>query len=214
MLYLNTADILDKAQSFLADTSAPLRAKMLVWLNLAMQSVLNEPRQWNFLQTKTSGITITASKATLPADFGELFNVTLGTEYFFEPENELTAEEAFSVNDLTDTEPFGFVYVTETAVRKIQFIPATTEATCDITYEPVLPLAGYEDVGTDTLFPIEFTNLFVRMVLTNRNEMDVEDQLSFSATFDEKEMRKLKALDNKRQAKPKNNKHGYIRVQA
>jgi hypothetical protein len=214
MRYLNTKAILDAAQTFLADVSTPLRVKMLVWLNLAMQSVLNEPRQWNFLQSKTTGITVTASKADLPTDFGELFNATLGTAYFFEPENELTAEEAFSVNDLADSEPFGFVYVTETGTRKIQFIPATTEATCDITYEPILPLAGYSDDGTDTLFPVDFTNLLVRAILSMRNEMDVEDQLSFSVSFDEKEMRKVKALDNKRQPKPKNNKHGYIRVQA
>jgi hypothetical protein len=202
MAFLATKSILDATQTLIADQSAAYRLKMLTWLNLAMQTVVNQPRDWEFLK-KTASLPVTSNAITLPADYADFESLTVG-DYFFTTADQLTGAEAFE-----SVESAGFVI--DEKAGTITILPATEETTVTLAYKGTMPAADYADDTTATIFPQEFKPLFVRILKTISNEVDVEDQYTVSLQLSDTDLRTMKALDNKRKALPKPSSHGYIR---
>lgn len=201
MAWLTTKSVLDAVQSRIVDQSDNLRAKMLVWLNIAMQQVLNEPRDWEFLK-KSASVTVTNSVITLPADFGDFLSLECG-DYFYTTESQLTPDEVIMEYE-------GFVI--DELLGTLTIYPATIEVTATLKYKAAFPVTDYTDGTGATLFPAEFRPLFTRYVMTVRDEFDAEAEASMSFKLDQLELKKMKALDNKRKAVPKINSHGYRRT--
>lgn len=208
MAFLTTAGVLTATQTFISDQTAALRLRMLTWLNLAMQSVINEPREWEFLK-KTASLAVTSNVITLPTDFADFQSLTVG-DYFLVPENMLTDTESFEVLETGGTIPLGFS-INEMA-GTLTILPGTTETTVTLAYKSGMPSTDYTDDSTATIFPLEFRPMFVRHLLTLRNEFDVEDQTIMSAQMSMAELKAMKKLDNKRKAVPKPSNHGYTRT--
>lgn len=209
MAFLTTASVLDTTQTMISDQTAAMRARMLSWLNLIMQMVVNEPREWEFLK-KSAALPITANVITLPADYSDFESLTVGA-YFFTPRYMLTAAEEFQVTADGGTVPTGFVINEKTGTLTI--LPGTAETSATLAYKAGMPATDYTDGATATIFPAEFKPLFVRYLLTARNEFDEEDQLPISLKLSSGDMKTMKTLDNKRKAIPALNSHGYIRGQ-
>ncbi|MDD2898988.1 MAG: hypothetical protein PHI31_09775 [Desulfuromonadaceae bacterium] len=207
MAFLTTKSILDATQTLIADQTAAYRAKMLTWLNLAMQTVINQPREWEFLK-KTAPLPVTSNVITLPADYADFESLTVG-DYFFTRADQLTDSEAFESVESAGEIPEGFT-INEQA-GTITIVPATEETTVTLAYKGTMPAADYADDTTATIFPQEFKPLFVRILKTVSNEVDVEDQYTVSLQLSSADLKTMKALDNKRKALPKPSSHGYIR---
>jgi hypothetical protein len=207
MTFLTTKSVLDAAQSMIVDQTAAMRLRMLNWLNLSMQSLVNEPREWEFLK-KTASLPITANVITLPADYSDFGSLTVGA-YFFTSEDQLTASETFQSSATGGAVPSGFVIDEKTGTLTI--IPATTEVSVVLGYKGALPAGGYTDSTTATIFPEEFKPYLVRCLMTLRNEFDEEGQFPLSLQINVAALRAMKALDNKRKAVPKISTNGYIR---
>lgn len=205
MSFLTTKSILDATQTMIVDQTTAMRGKMLVWLNVAMQMIINEPRTWGFL-SKTALLPVTANVITLPVDFSDFDNLTVGA-YLFGNADMMTAAEAFIA---TGDRPLGFTI--DERLETLLIIPGTTETTVTLAYKAGLPTGGYTDGTTTTIFPQEFLPLFIRYLLSARNEYDEEDQFTLSLQMSTNELNTMKKLDTQRKAQAKISRHGYTRI--
>lgn len=211
MANLTGQQILDTAISRIRDKSPAMRANLLLWLGQIMQSVLDEPREWVFFSDfrKTVEVAIVSGVATLPEDFEEVVNIQIGTDYFFDLNNILSDRDAFTINaDFpNDSTPRG-IQITNT---EVVFIPGVEDGTATLNYRP--RLTAVTDSTDETAWPPEFLNLFVRGLLTAYYEHDLNPSLGYSVSLDYEEMRKLKAIDNRRKPVAKFSRHGYLQTE-
>lgn len=202
MANLTPDEILDKVQARITDQSAAMRVKLLGWLNEIMHDVVNQPRNWQFLK-KSASIAVAANALTLPADFGTLTSVQVG-DRFFTPDEALTDEEAYFWNQITG-EAEGYTISGST----LTFVPGTSQTSATVKYNAVV--ADVIDDTTATIFPQEFRNILIAGTLMMFYEYDHDDNYGSQVQLYQMEMKKLKALDNKKTPLPKRNPHGYIR---
>ena len=204
MIYCNTADILTTAMTKFSDDSDELRALALGWLNETMRDILNQSRTWWFLKTGAS-LAITANQITIPAGMGEVINIE-GDDFFFTPDDQLTDEEIFALDDGTDTPPVGYVQTATT----ITFYPSAT-GTVTLRYEADLA-ADYTDSASNTIFPIVFKPLLVAGVRMQYYDYDKDGRYQKETSVYNYCMKQAKAWDNKLKPTTRNNPHGYVRV--
>lgn len=204
MNYLTTKSVLDTFFSRVKDNSSTLRGKAVYWLCSAMQDVLSE-RAWVFLEKTTQALPITDGAVTLPTDFGKEVFIRTGN-YLFTTKDRLTHEEAALADDCGG-DPVGYTLSDDA----ITFHPAVT-GTADLTYNATLPVGGYEDGTTPTIFPETFSPLFERYLTTCFYEYDVDtDKMPLGVPLDAKMLRTLKKADNQRRAVPALNPKGMVR---
>lgn len=204
MVYCNTTDILTTAMTKFADDSDELRVLALGWLNEVIRDVLNQPRTWWFLKTGAS-LAVTANQITIPSGMGEVINIE-GTDFFFTPDDQLTDEEIFALDDDTDTPPVGYVQTATT----ITFYPSAT-GTVTLRYEADLT-SDYTDSATNTIFPIVFKPLLVAGVRMQYYDYDKDGRYQKETTVYNYGMKQAKAWDNNLKPSERINPHGYTRV--
>lgn len=204
MSFVQPKTILDNVLTRIPDNSAAMRAKCLIWLNEAMRAVIYEPREWEFSKKTVAG-TITTNQITTPADFGRVLSITVDTT-FLTPDEELTAEEAFDIDQAGGDNPVG--YTIDSGV--ITLHPAAADGPATLAYVAGMP-TDYIDDAIDTIFPIEFSNLFTRAVVSVSYELEVDERTPTSLQLTAVELSKLKRLDNKRKATAKLTPAGYVK---
>lgn len=211
---LTVPEILDTAISITPDKSVTIRAKMLIWLHEVMRDVMAQPRQWEMLKSVSASLPITDNQINLPADCGEVFNMTIvdadDNQYFLSPGNNLLSdEEVFVESQSGDSWPEGYTV----SASKITFYPAAT-GTCILRYEPKLPATDYTDTsdaaGT-TFFPVEFKNVLVQGVRAACYQYDRLPIFETAASLYDRALTLVKKQDNTKKAMPKINRHGYVR---
>ena len=201
---LTTKQVLDTALSRSKDTSATLRAKMLIWLNSAMQDVVND-RNWTFLE-KTVPLPIVGGQLPLPADFGGEIFIKTGI-YIFTVADRLTLSDAARW-DAAGGDPHGYTIENDTTLT---FHP-TASGTATLTYTAQVPAAGYTDGATPTIFPQDFVPYFERELTAAFYEYDVDaDRLPVGIQLSSDKYRTLKKLDNSRRPLPSLHPRGYVR---
>lgn len=194
MLLLNTKDILDAALSLTPDNSSAFRAKAVGWLNEIVRDILNQPRQWEMLKTSTT-LPIAANKITLPANFGEVRSIQIGSLYFLTPDEQLTEEEAFAVIQAGGGDTLGFT-ITDT---EITFVPGATGSAI-LSYEKGVATPYADDVAT--IFPDAFSNLLIQGVRKLAYQSDVDDMYGPSVKLYDREMKVAKDYDNRMKPMP------------
>lgn len=205
MTYLTTKSILDRALSRVRDTSDTLRLKMLGWLNSAMQDLINEPRDWTFLE-RTVTLPLTSNALTLPADFNREVTVRTGN-YLLTTNDRLSAPDAAYLDE-AGGDPAGYTVSATT----LTIHPAAT-GTADLTYTAQFPATDYADDTSDTLFPREFLPLFERAMVAQFYEYDVDNErMGLGAGIYAELARKAKALDNSRKPSPQLDYRGFPRT--
>src|SRR6185369_17990768 len=90
--YCTTDGILDAVMLELTDQG--LRTKALAWLNQTIRDILNQPREWKFLETVVP-LVITDSQCALPSGAQEIVYIKVG-DTFYGPDNQISDEEAQS----------------------------------------------------------------------------------------------------------------------
>jgi hypothetical protein len=207
MNYIKPKALLDDLMFSLEDKSPERRRQCLSWLNATLQSILNEPRDWQFLHRSTT-LTITSNTVTLPDTFQSLETVKVDGVFCLTPANALTRKESWMMADIPATYPVGY----EISGSTLTFIPGTTETSCILEYQTGWPTTDYNDANTDTIIPQYFTNLVQRAILSNIYEFDREDFAAGSLQLDAIEMKKMKAWDNRLTPQSKSTPNGYLRV--
>lgn len=198
MLYCNATAILNKALSKVQDDSDEFRLLALGWLNEIVRDVLNQPREWAFLND-TVDLAVTANQITLPNGVSEIVHIDLGGTFYL-PADMLTDPEA--ALDRT-----GY---TINKANIVTFYPDTTEVSATVKYKPYVT-ADLADVATDTIFPIEFENLFLTGVRVHIYDYDKDGRYGKEEQKYAMAMSNIKTLDNRRKPELRNNPHGYTR---
>jgi hypothetical protein len=204
MAFVQPKTILDNVLTRIPDNSAAMRAKCLIWLNEAMRGLTSEPREWEFLKKTAAALPITANQITLPVDFGRVVSVQVD-KTFLTPDEELTDEEAFYVDQSGGATIAGYTVETTTLT-----LHPTATGTATLSYVSGMP-TDYIDDAIDTIFPIEFQNLLTRSVLAVAYETESDEMTPGALQLASVELAKMKRLDNKRKATPKISVSGYIR---
>lgn len=108
MRYLNGKEIIDSALTVLKNNSAPIRTKMLTWLNV-MSAKLEVERAWTFLGNKSATLTPASNVITLPSDYGT-FDTLRADGLFLTPSHRLTEYEAWQADNSSSgaSAPVGF----------------------------------------------------------------------------------------------------------
>ena len=197
---LQVNDILNQVQTLLDDVTHSDRQRLLVWMNQVMKSIA-DMRDWDFL-IKYSELTITDGELTLPADYKEFINLSVGDTFFYDRTSVLTDNEAWH--------QFGI----ETDVG----IDLTTSSgTATLKYKAALPTYAQ---GDTTLFPNEFINALVDGVLyryyqstptiKDSGGVDISQTTLYKQLYDD-DIKALKKNYNRNQPVPKYSSHGYVR---
>lgn len=206
MSLLNGATILNDAQTMIQDQGVPLRAKMLVWLNVAAQE-LATMRPWLFLKASVTATPVN-NQITKPLNYGEFDYLNLPTMAVFDDRNKLTPGEAFQADNTSVGYAFPIGYTEENTTITLHGASWSVPTTLGYIIEP----PAITDDITDTVWPSKARSYFMRRILTMYYEMDMDERKQQSDINDMQEVRELKAWDNNQKPKTQNNRHGYRRT--
>lgn len=194
MAYCNTKAIMDSALTRIQDNSTGMRTRLLSWLNDAMRSIANYPREWEFLKVSAT-LAVTANKATLPADFGRVRSIEAGVYRLADP---LSDDDVFN-------EAIGFtVDATEITLSGLP------DATSIVLKYLATMTADYADGTANTIFPLEYQDYFIRYLTSSAYEYDKDNDIIPSMLIQKEELKQLKALDNLRKPRPERSRNGYM----
>lgn len=177
---LNVSAILNDAQSQITDASAETRARMVSWLNTAMQKLAIE-RDWNFLRVYLPAQTLTSSQLTLPSDFARVESIK-GDDWFYDLYKQLTPAEITTADGYTVDSTYITLYPEKTG-------------TADLRYIRTVPT--YTDDTNDTIFPEYCQDFLVRAVVTAYYEFDFDERLPAGMNAEAQSLKALKHLDNR-----------------
>lgn len=195
--YCTTSAILDSVMLEITDQG--LRTKALAWLNQAIRDVLNQPREWKFLEV-VAPLVIVNNQIAMPQGAAEIVYIKVG-DTFYGPDNQLTDEAAQSGL---------FPGYTLAPDGTITFYPDAT-GTADIKYEAGLT-TKYADNTNATIFPIQFENCLISGTLLRCFKFDKDGRFSSEAAIFEYQLKLCKAWDNTLKPSPVMSAHGYTRT--
>jgi hypothetical protein len=206
--YIKTKNILDDLMYSMPENTPEIRRRMLSWLNASMQGVIAEPREWNFLR-RSSTLTVTNGAITVPADFDRVTGIgSSDFSWYMDNSNQLSNEDAYRCDASRTSWPMGWTL--DPTRTTITLHPATLTGTVTLLYQAGWP-GDYPDSINDTIIPTEFTNLLQRAVLSNFYETDQNtDMAPISLQLDQLELKRMRALDNRRNPVIPGNRHGYL----
>lgn len=215
MKFLNGKGIIDDTMTVIRNNSTPIRAKMLVWLNIVAQKLAVD-RPWVFLGNGTATLNPVNNVITMPADYGEIETIRGGTAFFFNNKNLLTPGEAWAMDNAASglSSPSGYTEgIVEVAGVKYPVItlhgPGYTDPVV-VTYT-IEPGTIY-DTTADTSWPVACRALFMRAMLDFFYEYDMDERAALSYQLNAAELSELKKWDNSRKPKTQQNRHGYRRT--
>lgn len=197
---VNVGTAIEKAWSKFADNSTTLREKMVGWFNEVARDILNQPRQWFFLQSGAD-ISIVNDTITLPAGVREVLSIKIG-ETLLTSKNHLSLEEADGYSGSTNNDTVGY---TVSPGKVITLYPGGT-GTATVRYTTDLA-ADYADLAA-TIFPDEMMNLFVAGLRLHYYDYMKDGRFTKEAQMYNYEMNNAKAWDNRRKLQW----HGISRV--
>jgi hypothetical protein len=194
---LNVTAILDRFESAVTDSSAELRQRALIWLNMIFKRLSSE-RDWLFLYKTAAGLPITNNLVTLPADFKRLVFCESDDHAWYLIDTDQYSLQEVAVAQLTTSDrPNGWT-ISSTG---LQLWPAGSTSTgCNLTYIQTVP--DYADTATDTIFPDEAEVCVHRLMLSSFYEYDFDERAAMAASMAAQELRMLKHWDNQRKPAP------------
>lgn len=196
---VNVGTVITKALTKI--TGNVSRATLVTWFNEIAEDVMNQPRQWHFLEQPLA-LQILDNQITIPPYISELFSIQVG-ESFYTPKDQLTDEEAA---ESEQNRLAGYTFANDGTVT---FYPPKT-GTASVAGEQSV-LFDYVD-NAATIFPLIFENLFIIGLRMHFYDLDKDGRFTKENTLYQLEINKLKAWDNKLKPLPHYNSHGYIRA--
>ena len=170
---------------------------MAVWFNEAARDILSQPRTWQFL-TDPLTLEIVDSVISIPAGVSEVVSIQTA-DIFFSKADQLSAQDA--------AKPGAFGYTLD-AAGNVTLYPAMT-GSATVTVEQGV-ITDYID-NADTIFPLDFENLFLSGVMKNAFYTDKDGRFTAESLMYQQAMGNMRAWDNRRKPAPKWNPHGYVR---
>lgn len=201
MAVVNVGTAITKAVNKL--TGSLPRAQFVVWFNEVARDILNQPREWQFLQAPVS-LAITNSQITIPATMSEITSIQVGL-VFMTQGDQLTAEAAFIADQNQNTTNPGY---TLDAAGVLTFHP-TLAGTAIVTGETDLT-ADYAD-NAATIFPLAFENLFITGLRMHFYDKDKDGRFTKENKQYQLDMYKLKSWDNRHKPAIPYNRRGFNR---
>lgn len=181
------------------------RATLATWFNEIVADILAQPREWKFL-TEPLSLAIVDNAVTVPAGVSEVLSIQVGTTAFFTQANQLSAKEAAFIDASGCSVPVGYVL---SAAGVITFHPALT-GTAELTVEHGV-VGDYAD-NDETVFPLDFQNLFLSGLLKNAYYVDKDGRFTAESITYDARMSQMKAWDNRRKPTAHFNANGYLRA--
>lgn len=205
MAVVNAGTAITKALTKIADNSTAMRTACVTWFNEVVRDILNQPREWFFLQDPTT-LAIASNSITLPAGYSEIVSMQVG-DVFLTPANQISEEEAFDLyNGIEGTTPEGYT-LKPTGV--ITFYPGATGSAI-LTGEKTIS-TDYAD-NADTIFPLDFENVFIAGVRMNSYDYTKDGRYTKEVMIYQDAMNKVKRWDNTRKAIPNYDPSAYVRT--
>lgn len=190
MANMTTTFLLDNTVTAIQDTSATLRARLLNWLNDAIQSIALE-RDWLCLR-QTVACPVSGKSITKPSDYGRMVEMRGdGTQWVLTDQHHLSDTSYYGMQNSNGVWNSPIGWVEDATTITLLNVPGT--ATIYLTYIPEL---GTYAEGATIPFPIRFSNWFQRAVLTAYYEYDMDERYAFSAQQTGEELKKLKHNEN------------------
>ena len=206
MTYLSGSEMLNDVLTMTQDQSAAIRAKALIWLNIAAQK-LAVVRPWLFL-LKSVSLTPVNNVITKPADYGEFGYINMGTLKSLDSRYRLTPGEQFQVDRSQRgfTLPTGF---TEDATTiTLHGAGYTSAVTLGYTIEP----PAITDSATATVWPAKCRPVFIEALLSAYTKYDMDERFTGQIAISENELSELKSWDNGQKPRTQYSRHGYRRT--
>lgn len=207
MTFLTGKGMIDDALTIIKNNSSPIRAKMLVWLNITAQK-LAVVRPWLFLSNGTATLTPVNNVLTMPDDYGQFQSMSAGSAFFMNDRNLLTPGEAFNLDRgaLGSSVPRG--YTEGNGTITLHGGGFTEDVTVNYTIEP----PAIVDSTAATSWPSPCRALFQRALLDGFYEYDMDERAALGYQLSASELSDLKAWDNSRKPRTQYSRHGYRRT--
>ncbi len=188
---ISASQVLDNVMASLADNSAAMRGKCLVWLNGGMQLIASQ-RKWSFL-SKRETITAVSGEFTYPADYAAMESITFGQTCLY-ANDQVSDEDQAKVVDR---------YYWVDNGTSFSVYPAVDG---DVVLKYTQAIPSYTDTTTATLFPVEMLDVLVRYVLMRVYEYDFDERSGGSLMVYQQALKEAKKWDNTKRPLPKRNK--------
>lgn len=202
---LTGKQILDDVFATVQGGGAAVRAKALVWLNVAA-SKLPAVRPWLFLNTRAT-LTPVNNIIAVPSGFGEFQELTT-SNYRLNTSHRLTEGEAWHIDRAISAYAFPQGFTERTGQIVLHGGVGNDPVTLFYAIEPP-PITDDE---TATVWPSKCRAFFLRCLLDFFYEFDMDERRAMSYQIQNQELLDLKKWDNSLKPKTQPNRHGYRRT--